>query len=118
MAPDSGKTVRLQFLLYRQCVDGCLRFTRAGLTYFLADAQQVLHVMADFVSDDVSLRKVTGRAELLAHVVKEREIQIDLIVAGAIKRANRRAGGAARGIDAIGKQHQARLLIGFTGGAE
>ena len=61
------------------------RHALLGSSDLLRDAEKILHVMTDFVRNDIGLGKLTGRAEPLGHLVEKGKIQIDLIVTGAVK---------------------------------
>ena len=65
------------------------------LVHLLRDAEQRLHVMADLVGDHVGLREVAGRAEAIAQVAVEVEIDVDLLVGRAVERTHRRLRRAA-----------------------
>ncbi|MNT78083.1 hypothetical protein D3C72_2172830 [compost metagenome] len=52
-------------------------------------------MVADFVRDDIGLRKVARSAELLFKLVEEAHVEIDLAVAGAVERARCRRRKAA-----------------------
>ena len=61
---------------------------------------------------DVSLGEVARRAEALAELLEEREVDVHLAIARAIERADRGVRKAARRADRTGEQHYHRLLIG------
>ena len=64
----------------------------------------ILHVMPDFVGDDVSLGEVATDVELALEFVIEREIDVDLLIERAIERPHRGlAGAAGRARDAANK---------------
>jgi len=50
----------------------------------------VLHVMPDLVPDDVGVRELTWRSELLRHQIEEAQIEIDLSVIGTVEGTHRR----------------------------
>ena len=75
------------------------------------DAEQVLHVVADLVGDDVGLGEVARGAEARAQLVEEAEVDVDLLVARTVERAHRRLGEAAGRIDRAREQHQGRLAV-------
>jgi hypothetical protein len=52
------------------------------------EAEQRLHVMADLVRDDVSLREVARGAEAPIELVVEAEVDVDALVSRAIERAD------------------------------
>ena len=85
VSPNTGETVGLQF-----------EFDGKGIGLFFADlllhfvdfrqnAEQVLNVMADFMGNNVGKRGIAGGFELGAHVFVETQIQINFLVAWAVK---------------------------------
>ena len=70
------------------------RCMRAPGFHLLGDAEQRLHVMADFMRDHVGAGEVAGCAEALRQFLEKREIEVDIAVTRAIKRPRRRAGEA------------------------
>jgi len=100
MSPDAGEAVGLQFQRDRRAAGSGPAIARR----LRVQPHQVLHVMTDFVRDDIRLRKVAGRAEALRQLVEERQIQIDLAVAGTIERPRGRLGEPAGRVDRIAKE--------------
>jgi hypothetical protein len=66
-----------------------------ALNLDLRRADQVLHVVADFVRDDVGLREITRRAETAFHHFVEAWVDVELAIARAVERADIGAGAAA-----------------------
>ena len=56
------------------------------------DAEHVLHVVADLVREHVGLREIAGRAEALAQLVVEAEVDVEVLVGRAVERPGRGAG--------------------------
>ena len=56
----------------------------------IGDAEQLLHVMADLMGDDIGLGEVAGRAEAVLQLLVEVEVDIDLLVVRAVERAHLR----------------------------
>src|SRR5690349_22393368 len=67
--------------------------------------------MTDFMRHYIRLREITGRVEPLPQLLIERQIDVDLLVAGTIKRSNRRTGNATRRTHLVRKQDEVRLAI-------
>ena len=63
---------------------GASRCTRFG------DAEQVLHVMADLVRDDVGVGEVAAGLELGGQLVEEAQVEEDALVGRAVERSHRR----------------------------
>ena len=76
-----------------------------GAMHLVRDAHQMLHVVADFVRDDVGLGEFAGCVETLAEVAVEGEVDIDALVGRAVERSHRRLAGAAGGRCGAGEQH-------------
>jgi hypothetical protein len=61
MAPDAGEAVGLQFEPHRQRIGGGpVAAALLRRVHLVGNAEQVLHVMTDFVRDHVSLGKLAG----------------------------------------------------------
>ncbi len=69
-------------------------------------------MMADLMGDHVGLREVAGRAELIAQLVVEGQIDIDLPVVGAVKRSGLGACLAAGRVGLAGEQHHLGWRVG------
>ncbi len=65
MAPDTGKAVRLKLHTHGQTVHLRLRRTLLHLTHLRLDTQQLLYMVADFMRNDIALRKIAARAKLV-----------------------------------------------------
>src|ERR1051325_81413 len=105
--PDAGEAVGLEL-----AADGDRR--RAASARALAHArepEQLLHVMTDLVGDHVRLREVAGRAEPIAELAEEVEVEIDALVAGTIERTDGRFRHPARGAHRAGEEHELRLAV-------
>src|SRR5947209_16933015 len=71
--PDAGEAVGLQLQL-----DTAALGPGHSLPHLVHGAEEVLHVMAILVRNDVGLRKgSTRRAELAAQLVEEAEVEVD-----------------------------------------
>ena len=69
--PDPGHAVRLEFEPHRQLVGLRLAGPPLLRLHLLVDAKQVLHVVADLVSDDVGLGKIAWSTEAALELVIE-----------------------------------------------
>ena len=74
--------------------------------------------MANLVGDHVGPGEIATRAELVAQVAEERQVEVDLPVARAVERPDRRARAAARRVDAVAEEHELGLLVGLPGALE
>lgn len=86
-------------------------FVVAALMHLAAGAIEALQVVADLVGDDVGGGEVAGGAKAAGQLVEEREVEVGLVVAGAIKRAAGGGGKATRALHLAAKEDQLRLLV-------
>ncbi|OMP13532.1 hypothetical protein COLO4_01476 [Corchorus olitorius] len=113
VAPDAGKAVGLKFHFNGQLIDLALTGALLHLAYTGLNAQQLLHMVADFVCNYITLRKITACAQFVFHFVIERKIDVDGLVCRAIKRSHNRLPGPAAGArgTAIHYQFGWRVLL-------
>ena len=78
VCPHAGETVGLQFHRDRDAIAGCgvLLLQR---THLALNAKDILHVMTDFMGDDVRLRELS-RSTIAAQLIPEAQIEIDLLI--------------------------------------
>src|SRR5262249_40614816 len=55
--------------------------------------------------------EIAGRSEAAVEVVEEREIEIELLIAGTVERTDRRRREAAGGVDAVVEEHERRVAV-------
>src|SRR3954447_2972052 len=118
-SPHAGEAVGLQLDLHLDVVGCRLTAGRAlGIFRSRQDAEQILHVMANFVRDYVSLRELTGFAAAAAKprldLVEERSVEIDLLVIGTIERPHCSLGRAATRLRDAAIHDQRRRAIGLA----
>ena len=54
--------------------------------HFARGAEQILYMVADFVRDDIGLREIARCAELAAHLLVKRQVDVRLFISRAIER--------------------------------
>ncbi len=84
----------------------------------IGDAQELLHVMADLVGEDVGLGEVALYAEAVLQLLIEVEVDINLLVARAVEGTHLRQPHAASRAHAAGEQHQRGIAIALAIAAE
>src|SRR5579872_6057387 len=97
IGPHAGETIGLQLDLDLQGVGfGLTRGLLLHRVHFRDDAEQVLHVMAGLVRDDVGLRELAGLALAAAEpgldLAEEAGVEKNLLLRWAVERAHRRLG--------------------------
>ena len=82
-------------------------------------AQQVLHVVAVLVGDDVGAGEVAAlRAEAGLQLLVEGQVDVDVLVGGAVERPGVRGGGPAAGVHVAGEELGARRRVALAGAGE
>ena len=67
--------------------------------------------MAQFVSDDVGLRKLARRAEAAVQLVEKAEVNVNLLVVGAVERSGGGFCSTAAGLRCVAEEHQLGMAI-------
>jgi hypothetical protein len=75
------------------------------------DAENVLHVMADFVRQHVGLSEFAGRAKAPLELVIEAQIDVDLFVAGTVESAGCGLRAAAAGLGVVAEKNEFGVAI-------
>ena len=83
VAPYAGKAIGLQFDAHRRLV------LALALNLDLGRADQILHMVTDFVRDHIGLGKVPRCSQLMCQLIEERQVEINPAVVGAVKRTDR-----------------------------
>ena len=111
MRPHAREAVGLQLRAHRQAVASAPGSCARAAVDLGGDAQELLHVVADLVRDHVGLREIARRVEALAQVAVEGEVDVDLLVAGAVERPHRRLPRAARRGRRAREEHELRPAV-------
>ena len=106
MGPDTGEEVGLQLHADGELVVVAFRKARTHRLHLVGDAELILHVVADFVRDHISLGEVAGRAEAAFEFVVEGEVDVHLLVERAIEGAGGGAGHTAGAADLTLEEHE------------
>ena len=80
----------------------------------IGNAEQLLHVMADLMGDDIGLRHVAWRIEPVLQLLVEIEVDIDLLVIRAVERAHLRQPHAAGRAHAAAEQHKLGIAVALA----
>src|SRR5690242_9106778 len=79
---DAGEAIGLQFDAHLQSIRLGLAHALPHRLHLIHDAEQLLHVMADLVGDDIGLREIALYAEAVLQLLVEVEVNINLLVVG------------------------------------
>src|SRR4029079_3757882 len=72
---------------------------------------QFLHMMSNFVGDNVSLCKIAASTQPFLELTEKTEVDVNLSILRTIKRTGRSPGEATAGLNHVGEEHQPRLLV-------
>lgn len=82
MSPDASEAIGLQLNAHRRLV------LALALNLNLRRADQILHVVTNFVRDDIGLREIARRAQTITHQIIEARVDVEFVVARAVERTN------------------------------
>ena len=111
MAPDAGQAIRHQLDAHGERIGLAARNLPLALLDLRQDAELVLDVMADLVSDDIGISEITAGPHFRRHLLEEVGVQINPAIIGAIERAHRRLRAAAARARAASVEHETGLGI-------
>lgn len=115
VGPDTGQAVGLQLDSHRTCVSAG-RVRLIGRRDAPIDAEQLLDVVAEFVTYDVGLRKPAQPGMPREHV-EEANVEVNPVVSGAVERTGVLLKATA-GVDTRGEDRKSRRPVRHAGGAE
>ena len=81
---------------------------------FAEGSEEVLHMVADFMGDDVGVGKIAVGTQLFLHVHKELKVEIDALVGRAVERSRLGGGAATAALDGIGEKNQLGWDVGLA----
>jgi hypothetical protein len=110
VTPNAGEAVRLKFQTHGKGI-GALGVRSLCLAHLASDAEEILYVMSDLMSENVGLRKITGSTEAAAQFLEKREVNVDVLVAGAVEGPSGRFSEPASGVHSIAKENEPGVLV-------
>ena len=116
--PYPCEEIGLELETHRQIVSLSLACSGLSGVNPVGNPQQPLDVMPNLVSDHISLGEITWRAQALFHIAIKREIDIDLLIARAVKRPGRASGHSASRLHPIREKNQCGIAVLLAGLAE
>ena len=114
MCPHTGIEVGKQLQANREFVGLFLGQTRHLLVHLLERSSKILHMMAYLVGNNVCIGKIAVGTQLAFHRRKERQVDIQSLIAAAIERSHLCRTLTASRLYPIGIEHHSRILILHT----
>src|SRR5262245_54640037 len=124
VSPYAGKAIGLQLDAHLKAVGADLIQGLLRLLDLWEDSKQILHVMANLVRDDIGLGELAtsasdfAAAEAPLDILKERRVEIDLLIDRAIERPHGGLGEAARRLRRAGEHDEIWRPVGLAGTLE
>jgi len=82
VSPDAGEKIGLQFQSHGKRIGLFFAGPATCSIDLIGNAQQFLHVMPNFVGDDIRLGKIARRLKALLQFVKETQVEINPFIFG------------------------------------
>ena len=112
IGPNAGEEIGLELEAHGELVTFPLTGAAAGSVNLFGDAEDFLHVVANFVGDDIGLGEVAGCAETLFHFAVKAEVEVHTFIFRTIEGTDGSTSETAGRVDPVGKQNELRVAIG------
>ena len=99
ISPDAGQAVGLQFEQDRKTVSLVLSDPAPQGVDLVRNPQKILDVVSDLVGNHIGLGKVARCTKPVLQILKKTQVDVDLLVARAVKRPHGGLGKPARRLD-------------------
>ncbi len=115
MSPDTSQEVGLQFQTHAHAIG--FGFVTASSQFLLEllnlhrQSKFILHMVTNFMRNDIGHSEITRGSELVTHLLKEAHVEIDVLIARTIERTDRGAGATAGRVNLIAKEHELGGMI-------
>jgi hypothetical protein len=109
--PNACQKICLELEPDRKLIVFRLTHSTARRLHTIANAEQVLHVMSNFVGDDVGLCEIPSRAETILELTKKTEIDVNASILRTIERTGGATGEPAAGLNQVREKHEPRFLV-------
>src|SRR5690348_7201791 len=96
-SPNAGEKIRLQLKPDRELIVFSFADQTAHRLYAIANAEQILHVMSNFMRDDIGLRKIASGTETVLELTEKTEVDVNASILRTIERTSGATGEAATG---------------------
>src|SRR5262245_7184415 len=110
-SPNAGQKICLQLQPDRQPIVFSFTNPASSRLHAIGNAGQILHVMSNFVRDDVRLREIATCAEALLEFTEKAEVDVNASILRTIERTGGPTGEAATGLNHICEEHELRFFV-------
>src|SRR5215475_4805647 len=110
-SPNAGEKICLQLEADRQPIVFSFADPTTRRLHTIGNAEQILHVMSNFVRYDVRLREIASCTQAVLEFTKKSQVDVNASIFWTIERTGRAAGEPAAGPSLVREEHQLRLLV-------
>src|SRR6266480_1399112 len=110
-SPNACLKIGLQLEPDRKLIVFRLTHSTARRLHTIAYTEQILHVMSNFVRDDVGLCEIASCTQALLELTEKTEVDINASILRTIERTGGAAGEPATGLNQVREEHEPRVLV-------
>src|SRR5580704_14643654 len=110
MRPYTGQAIGLQFHLDGRGISGT-GVLALELSYFTFHANELLYVMAHFMGKHIRLREFSRSAKPALQLIVKSEVDVNLLVAGAIERTSGRFRAATGRLPKVSEEYELGMAV-------
>src|SRR5512132_2129721 len=103
--PNAGEKIRLQLEPDREPVVFRFADPTARRLHTIGNAEQVLHVMSNFVCDDVGLCKIASCPQAFLELTEKTEVDVNAPILRTIERTGSATSEPAAGLNQVREEH-------------
>src|SRR6185312_8171178 len=104
--PNACQKICLQLEPDRELIVFRLTHSTARRLYTIANTEQILHVMSNFVGDDVGLCEIASCTQAFLELTEKTEVDVNASILRTIKRTSGAAGEPATGLNQVREEHE------------
>ena len=110
-SPNAGKKICLQLEPDREPIVFSFTDPPSHRLHTIGNAEQILHVMSNFVRDDVGLRKIASCTQAILEFMEKTQVDVNASIFWTIERTSGPAREPAAGPNLVREDHQLWLLV-------
>src|SRR5215475_4715522 len=110
-SPNAGEKICLQFEPDREPIVFSFADPTTRRLHTIGNAEQILHVMSNFVRYDVGLREIPSCTQAALEFMEKSQVDVNASIFWTIERTSGPAREPAAGPSLVREEHQLRLLV-------
>ena len=109
--PNACQKIGLQLEPDRELIVFRLTHSTARRLHTIGYAEQILHVMSNFVGDDIGLCEIASCAQAFLELTEKTEVDVNASILRTLERTGGATGEPAAGLNQVREEHEAGLLV-------